>query len=53
MLVDIEPLCQDLRNRRAETNANRMMLPEIREWVRESGVARILQPRNLGSQNTL
>ncbi len=48
MLVDIEPLCQDLRNRRAETNANRMLLPEIRDRVRESGVARILQPRSHG-----
>lgn len=44
MLVNIESLCQELRNRRAETNANRMMLPEIREIVRESGVQRILQP---------
>ena len=48
MPVDIEPLCQDLRNRRAETNANRMMLPEIRDRVRESGVARIIQPRGHG-----
>jgi 3-hydroxy-9,10-secoandrosta-1,3,5(10)-triene-9,17-dione monooxygenase len=48
MPVDIEPLCQELRNCRAETNANRMMLGEIRERVRDSGVARILQPRNHG-----
>ena len=48
MPVDIEALCHDLRARRAETNANRMMLPEIRDHVRESGVARLLQPRGHG-----
>ena len=48
MPVDIESLCQSLRNCRAETNANRMMLPEIRDRVRESNVQRILQPVNHG-----
>ena len=48
MPVDFEPLCQELRKHRAETRANRKMLPEIRDVVRESGVARILQPRGHG-----
>jgi len=48
MSLDFEPLYQELRNRRAETSANRKMLPEIRDQVRESGVARILQPRGHG-----
>lgn len=48
MSLDFEPLYQELRNRRAETSANRKMLPEVRDQVRESGVARILQPRGHG-----
>ena len=37
MPVDFEPLYQELRNRRAETSANRKMLPKIRDQARESG----------------
>ena len=48
MTYELEPLLADLRKFRAETNANRKMLPQIRERVRESGVQRILQPASHG-----
>ena len=44
MRADLDTLLPALRARREETRGNRTVLPEIREMVRESGVARILQP---------
>ena len=48
MPVKIDVLLEDLRKFRAETNANRKMLQQIREQVRESNVQRILQPKAHG-----
>ena len=48
MPVNIDALLAELRNFRAETNANRKMLPQIRDRVRESDVQRILQPQSHG-----
>ncbi len=48
MQVDISTLCQELRERRAETNTNRKMLPVIRDLLRESATQRILQPPAYG-----
>ena len=48
MQVDIEGLCAELRAHRSETAENRKMLPAIRARVRESQVARVLQPRAHG-----
>ena len=48
MRADLDTLFPALRARREETRENRTVLPEIREMVRESGVARILQPPAYG-----
>ena len=48
MRADLEALLPALRARRDETRENRVLLPEIREMVRESGVGRILQPPAYG-----
>ena len=48
MRADLDTLLPALRARRDETRENRIVLPEIREMVRESGVARILQPPAYG-----
>jgi len=48
MPVNIDVLLGDLRKLRAETNANRKMLQQIRERVRDSNVQRILQPKTHG-----
>ena len=48
MPINIDALLADLRSFRAETNANRKMLSQIRDRVRESGVQRILQPQSHG-----
>ena len=48
MRADLDTLLPALRARREETRENRTVLPEIREMVRESGVARILQPPAYG-----
>ena len=48
MRADLDTLLPALRARREETRGNRTVLPDIREMVRESGVARILQPPAYG-----
>ena len=48
MRADLDTLLPALRARRDETRENRTVLPEIRKVVRESGVARILQPPAYG-----
>ena len=48
MRADLDALLPALRERREETRENRIVLPEIREMIRESGVARILQPPAYG-----
>ena len=48
MRADLDTLLPALRARREETRGNRTVLPKIREMVRESGVARILQPPAYG-----
>ena len=48
MRADLDTLLPALRARREETRENRTVLPDIREMVRESGVARILQPPAYG-----
>ena len=48
MRADLDALLPALRERRDETRENRTVLPEIREMVRESDVARLLQPAAYG-----
>ena len=48
MHVDLDTLLPVLREKREETRENRMVLPEVRETIRESGIARILQPPAYG-----
>ena len=50
MRADLDTLLPALRARRDETRENRAVLPEIRELVRESGAARILQPPAYGGE---
>ena len=50
MRADLDALLPALRARREETRENRAVLPEIREMVRESGAARILQPPAYGGE---
>ena len=48
MRADLDTLLPALRARRKETRENRKVLPEVREMVRESGIARLLQPAAYG-----
>jgi len=48
MRADLDALLPALRERRDETRENRTILLEIREMLRASGVARILQPTAYG-----
>ena len=48
MRADLDTLLPALRARREETRENRKVLPEVREMIRDSGVARIMQPPAYG-----
>ena len=48
MRVDLDTLLPALRARRDETRENRKVLPEVRTMIRDSGVARLLQPPAYG-----
>ena len=48
MQADLDDLLPALRARRVETRENRKVLPEIRTLIRESGIARLLQPAAYG-----
>ena len=48
MRADLDTLLPALRARRDETRENRKVLPEVREMIRDSGVARLLQPPAYG-----
>lgn len=50
MQANLSELLPALRERRNETRENRKVLPEIRELIRESGVARLLQPASYGGE---
>ena len=48
MRAVLDTLLPALRERRDETRENRKVLPEVREMIRDSGVARLLQPPAYG-----
>ena len=48
MRADLDTLLPALRARRDETRENRKVLPEVRTMIRDSGVARLLQPPAYG-----
>ena len=48
MQADLDNLLPALRARRVETRENRKVLPEMRALIRESGIARLLQPAAYG-----
>ena len=48
MRADLDTLLPALRARRDETRENRKVLPEVRNMIRDSGVARLLQPPAYG-----
>jgi 3-hydroxy-9,10-secoandrosta-1,3,5(10)-triene-9,17-dione monooxygenase len=48
MRADLDTLLPALRARRDETRENRKVLPEVRDMIRDSGVARLLQPPAYG-----
>ena len=50
MRADLDTLLPALRARRDETRENRKVLPEVREMIRDSGAARILQPPAYGGE---
>ncbi len=50
MQVDLGDLLPALRANREKTRENRKVLPEIRDLIRESGVARLLQPVRYGGR---
>lgn len=50
MRADLSALLPALREKREETRENRIVLPAIREMIRDSGVQRLLQPPAYGGE---
>ena len=50
MRADLSALLPALREKREETRENRIVLPAIRELIRDSGVQRLLQPPAYGGE---